>query len=345
MDEHVRFQRTEKAARRIIELLELDLKGLTVYTELGSGNYAWTPIIAALADADKVYAFTRTSRYGTAEENVRNLDKITRSLGLEDVRSRIEVVTDRLGKHVASADIITNSGLLRPIDGQMIDLMKSTAVVPLMYETWEFRRPDIDLKKCALKGIPVLGTKETAPPLDMMRYGGFLMSKLMFECGLEVHKDRILVVGKGRLANNIVKFLSSNGIEFHHLRSGNTGQLDFGDWDAIVVAEFDDDDMVIGPGGVIDPHQLAKQNRSVQIVQICGTIDEPLIRKLGLSLHPDQTQPGFMTVSADYLGPKASIELNAAGLKVGEIMSRYRLENGYEDAVALSMKHEIVDGW
>jgi len=345
MDEHVRSQRTEKAARRIIELLELDLKGLTVYTELGSGNYAWTPIIAALADADKVYAFARTSRYGTVEENVQNLDKITRSLELEDVRSKIEVVTDRLGKHVASADIITNSGLLRPIDGQMIGLMKSTAVVPLMYETWEFRRPDIDLKECASKGIPVLGTKETAPPLDMMRYGGFLMSKLMFECGLEVHMDRILVVGKGRLATNIARFLSSNGIRFHHHRSGPTGQLDFGDWDAIVVAEFDDDDVVIGPGGVIDPHQLAKQNRSVQIIQICGTIDEPLIRKLGLSLHPDQTRPGFMTASADFLGPKATIELNAAGLKVGEIMSRYRKEHDYEETMALSMKHEIVDGW
>lgn len=345
MDEHIRSQRTEKAARRIIRLLELDLKGLTVYTELGSGNYAWTPIMAAMADADKVCAFTRTSRYGSAEENVRNLDDIARSLGMEGIRSRIELVTDRLGEHVGAADIITNSGLLRPIDGQMIGLMKSTAVVPLMYETWEFRRPDIDLKQCVLKGIPVLGTKETAYPLDMMRYGGFLMSKLMFECGMEVHKDRVLVVGKGRLATNIAKFLGLNGIEFHHHRSGTTGQLDFGDWDAVVVAEFDDDDMVVGPGGAIDPHQLAVQNRSVQIIQICGSIDEPLIRELGLQLHPDQTRPGYMTASADYLGPKATIELNAAGLKVGEIMSRYRLKYGYEDTMALSTKHEIVDGW
>jgi hypothetical protein len=345
MNNNILSQRIEKCARGIIGKLELDLQGLTVYTEIGSGNYAWTSIIAGLANADRVYAYTKASKYGTAEEIARYLDDVTTTLGMDEVRSRIRIVPERIGKHVSEADIITNSGFIRPIDEQMIDMMKRTAVVPLMYETWEFRREDIAIEACIRKGIPVLGTKEEVWPLDMMRYGGFLTSKLLFECGLEVHKDRILVIGKGRLASNITRFLDLNGIENSNIRNLQADPLDLGEWDAIVVAEFDDDSMTIGHGGVIDPEKISKENPIIQIVHICGNIDESLIRKLGLQLYPDHLRRGYMTVTADYLGPKATIELNAAGLKVGEIMARYRLVHDYEQTIELSTKHSIVDGW
>jgi hypothetical protein len=345
MNRRIQSERIEKNVHSIIERLKLDLVGLTVYTELASDNYAWTPIIAALAKAKKVYAFTRQSRYGSVEDNIHKLDDVLTLQGMSEAKSKIEVVTNRLGEHVGMADIITNSGLLRPIDHQMVGLMKETAVVPLMYETWEFRKTDIALEDCIRKGIPVLGTKETAWPLDMMRYGGFLMSKLMFECGMEVHKDRVLVLGRGRLAANIARFLDLNGIEHLHIELKPNDRLHFGDWDAIIVAEFGEERMVIGPGGIVDPNQVMEENHLIQIIDICGVIDEPLIRRLGLMLHPSHIQSGQMTATADYLGPKVTIELNAAGLKVGEIMSRYRHNHNYQETIALSLEHEIVDGW
>jgi len=345
MMNRIRSLRIEKDVHRIIDKLDLDLKELTVFTELGSGNYTWTSIMAGMAHADRVYAYTKPSRYGTVEDNIHHLDEVTESLGLDEVRSRIIVVPERIGKHISEADIITNSGFIRPIDSQMVRMMKDTAVIPLMYETWEFRRADIAIEECIRRGIPVLGTKEEVWPLDMMRYGGFLASKLMFDCGLEVHKDRILVIGKGRLASNITRFLDLNGIEHLNIRNRPAHRLNLDDWDAIVVAEFGDNEMTIGPGGVIEPVQILNENPSIQIVHICGTVDETMIRKLGLQLYPDDLRPGYMTVTADYLGPKATLELNAAGLKVGEIMARYRLKHGYEETIELSTKHAIVDGW
>ena len=53
----------------------LDLKGKTVLTEAASGAYVVTPLLAAIAGA-KVYAFTRTTRYGTVDEIFANTRKL-----------------------------------------------------------------------------------------------------------------------------------------------------------------------------------------------------------------------------------------------------------------------------
>jgi hypothetical protein len=56
----------EKLARQV-RALELDLRGKTVLTEAASGAYIVTPILAAIAGA-KVFAFSKTTRYGKVEE-------------------------------------------------------------------------------------------------------------------------------------------------------------------------------------------------------------------------------------------------------------------------------------
>ena len=52
---------------RQVRALELDLRGKTVLTEAASGAYIVTPILAAIAGA-KVFAFSKTTRYGKVEE-------------------------------------------------------------------------------------------------------------------------------------------------------------------------------------------------------------------------------------------------------------------------------------
>ena len=51
-----------------IEENQLDLQGLTILTEMGSGAYVTTPLLAALAGADQVYALTQDSVYGAAAD-------------------------------------------------------------------------------------------------------------------------------------------------------------------------------------------------------------------------------------------------------------------------------------
>ncbi len=96
-----------------IGALNLDLHGKIVLTEAATGAYVVTPVLAALAGAE-VYAFTRTTRYGTAEEVVQATRELMRQFGEAELQIHfIETLTPEI---IAKADVITNSGHLRPLN-------------------------------------------------------------------------------------------------------------------------------------------------------------------------------------------------------------------------------------
>ena len=65
-----------------------------------------------------------------------------------------------------AADIVTNSGHVRPIDARIAGWMRPDAVVPLMFEAWEIDmgRDDVDLAALRDRGIRYAGTNERHPP-------------------------------------------------------------------------------------------------------------------------------------------------------------------------------------
>lgn len=60
--------RMRKVVKKAIKKFNLDLKGLTVFTEAATGNYLYTSIISALAGSDRVFAVTGDSKYGKKDE-------------------------------------------------------------------------------------------------------------------------------------------------------------------------------------------------------------------------------------------------------------------------------------
>ena len=135
-------------SKRLLSLIKksiaecnLQLNDLIVLTEAATGAYIVTPIIAAMAGAKKIYAITQDTRYGSAEE-VR--EQTTKLAQLGQVSDQIEFISTKTQDIVAQADIITNSGHVRPINAQMISWMNTQAVIGLMYEAWEFRAEDIE---------------------------------------------------------------------------------------------------------------------------------------------------------------------------------------------------------
>ena len=152
--------------RRLIRLMSeaidrcrLDLSGLTVLTEAANGAYVVTPVIAAMAGAD-VYALAAGTAYASSAE----IEKLTVEVAqLAAVTDRIQIVYHKDNSVVGSADIVTNSGQVRPIDAEMVADMKRSAVVPLMYESWEYRHTDVDLQACraheSLWPAPMSGTR------------------------------------------------------------------------------------------------------------------------------------------------------------------------------------------
>ena len=325
-----------RIARLLGELRQrfaLDLSGLAVFTEAASGPYLFAPILAARAGARRVYAVTRDSRYGSAESVIAATGEAAEHWRVGDV---VEVATGRPGDWVADADIITNSGFVRPIRGAMVEAMKPTAVVPLMWETWEFRDSDLDLEACRRRGILVLGTNESEPPCDMTGYSAALGLKILFELGLEVYETRTLLLGgQASLGVAIERGLTRAGAPV--TRFGAAGGRAYetlarhfaehgADYDAMLVAEHADPRLLLGDGGLLDFAVIQRTNPGLAVGVIAGAVDGIGLAASRLHHFPAAIQPfGHMSYQPSEIGPRPVLELFAAGLAVGEAMARSRL--------------------
>src|SRR5688572_16957343 len=99
----------------MVRSLDLDLTGKVVITEAASGAYAVTPVLAAVAGAE-VHALGRDSTYGTFQEVGRQIGRLLDEVGTKRVTLIDEVTPDLL----ESADVITNTGHLRPLDRDLL---------------------------------------------------------------------------------------------------------------------------------------------------------------------------------------------------------------------------------
>src|ERR1700681_4324724 len=92
---------------RQVNALQLELKGKIVLTEAASGAYIVTPILAAIAGA-KVFAFSKTTRYGKVEDVFASTRELANSF--KEFPLDIQFIDQLNLEIIAMADIITNSG-------------------------------------------------------------------------------------------------------------------------------------------------------------------------------------------------------------------------------------------
>ena len=281
-----------------------------------------------MASARKVYAVTGDSRYASAGEVIETTVSAAAAAGVAD---RVVATQTKERAHVSDSDIVTNSGFVRPIDSTMVGWMKPTAVVPLMWETWEFRGSDIDLEACRRREILVLGTDEGKPPFPMFDYVGLLALKLLFELGLEGLRTRVLVLGGGRMGSSIVDVLRRSGC----VVTGVSGDSAYGalaaawrakgaSFDAILCAEHEDPRLLIGDEGVLTSADLADLP-NVRVGVVAGNVQRDALVAARTRFLPDMIQPfGFMSYQPYSLGPRPVLELFASGLKVGWAMATAR---------------------
>ena len=157
------INRAKKIIENAIDLLKLNLSEKIVLTEVGSGYFVYTPIIALMANAKKVFAWSKDSKYGKAEDIMNQCDIIIKKLGIEN---RLEYsLNNRKIQHIKSADIITNLGFVRPLNEEFLNSVNNRAVITGMCEAWEIRSNDVNIELCKQKGIKVAGTWENHPDL------------------------------------------------------------------------------------------------------------------------------------------------------------------------------------
>ncbi len=294
----------------------LDLSGLEVITEAATGAYAATAVIAARAGAAMVYALARdTVNHGSA------LDATQETLALADrfgVADRIRIVDQITPEMLASCDILTNCGHLRPIAAPLIQQLSRDAVIALMFEAWEFRDSDIDLDACRKLGIRVAAVNERHPAVDVFSFLGPLCVRLLEDSGTRVEGARIAVLCDNPFASFIAAGLEAAGASGTVLP--NTAAIAGADWNVVVVALTPASGYRLTRSDFLHLGHVAPQ---ALIAQFWGDIDRTAARKWGFSVWPPAPpHHGHMGILLNALGPEPIIRLQTGGLRAAELARR-----------------------
>ena len=294
-----------------IKIFNLSLNNKNILTEAASGNYLVTPIIAALAGA-KVTAVVKNTKYGTVREVKNQIFKLANKL---NIKKNIRVVSKKEKIDFSQFDVVTNTGHVRPINKKMIRKLKKNCVIPLMWETWEYREQDIDLEACFKRGIKVYGTNEADSRLKTFEYIGYTTLSLLLQNKYSPFSAKVLILGCNKFSKPILKILRQNNYSCTHISKFNGVSPDVNKYDVIIISEHSRNNLLIGSKGFIKPKKLKPEN---YIIHICGNVDFKDVKCKAIPKQP--AKYGYMSYTADYIDNKAVIDLHTAGLKVAEGM-------------------------
>ncbi|MDC1400414.1 hypothetical protein N8297_00620 [Polaribacter sp.] len=301
--------------------LDLNLSGNTVLTEVGSDEYVFTPIIAALANADKVYAYTNDSKYGKAIENINRCKEILENINLLD---KVEFFIGEINEfHLRNVDIITNSGFLRPLNKEKLQHLKKGAVIPLMYEKWELRDSDIDINYCKENNIKVAGTWENHPSLLVFNHVGPLALKMALNAGYEVYENKIIVWSDDHFGEVVKEAFLNIGANVVILTTNEIHLYDnIDDVDFVFICDYDEE-RDYGTSDFFNFEKLLQKNPTFGIVHLYGKIDYNKHKDLVTNIYPDfDGFPRLMTHTLSHIGINPIINLQVAGFKVAESLHK-----------------------
>ncbi len=321
----------------VINELNLNLSGKIVLTEAASGAYVVTPIIAALAGA-KVYAFTKNTKYGTVDE----VKKLTFELASLFENLNIEIIDELTPEIISEADVITNSGHLRPINENILKHLKENAVIPYMFEAWEFREEDLDLKYCKKLAIKVAATNERHPNIDVFNYLGELAIKLIHDAGKCLYKNKFIIISNNDFGYHIAKILVNlcnkvGVVDINENKNkypkeidwiGNFPEIHFPeeykDTEAIIFTAYPFDTTWMEDNGIINADCFYPLNNPL-ILRYAGHVDTNYLEKHNISYYPKYVKRGHMGILLSDIGNDSVIRLQAGGLKVGQLLLENKL--------------------
>ncbi len=334
---------------KMIKLFDLNLSNLNIYTEAASNYYIYNPLLALKSGAKKVFAQSKNSIYGKSQDVSKSLYKLAKELNLH---KNLEIIQSRDYTLLSESDIITNSGFVRPIDKKLISALKKTAVIPLMWETWEYREEDFDLKECKKKSILVLGTNESQPPCDMKIFMGELAIKLLNNFNYDGSK--ILLIGRdpspGGIIYDELKKLNIEVFFVSNTSRGNINYLEFKDffyknganYKYLILADFMSKKILLGKKGIMSFNEIENINPNINLGIIAGDININELTQTKINYFPKIfPQENYkMKFHLSELRIEPVLKLFAGGLKVGQEMAYARKKGlDIEDSKKYAIKN------
>jgi hypothetical protein len=327
-----------------LDKIELNLSNKTVLTEAASGPYAVTAILAAMAGA-KVYAFSKDTKYGTIKEVFLENIELTEKYKLNNIH-----LIDQLTPEILSeVDIITNSGHLRPLDEEKLKYTKKGVVIPLMYESWELREEDIDMKFCQQRKVSIAGTNERHPNIDVFNYTGDMAIKLIFDSGKCLYNNSFVLISNNDfgpfIAKAVSKLCSKLGVidleknKKNYNLSGNCKWIsnfpeikstrEFKDAEAIILTACPFVDTWIDTKGIISTESIMRAFSNPDVLRFTGHVNTEALDADSISYYPQSVPRGHMGILLSDIGYDSVIRLQAGGLKVAEEMLNNKWDSKY----------------
>lgn len=307
--------RIAQLCRAAVARCSLDLRGRQVVTEAASGAYVVTSVLAALAGAD-VTALTRASRYGSVPEISAWTSHVAGLLGVQD---RVQVVETLTPEHLRTADVVTNSGHLRPLDVRLLAQLRPTAVVPLMMEAWEIGagRVDVDLDAMSRRAIAFAGTNERHPSVGVFDFLGVMAVKLLVDAGVAVHACHVALLCDNPFLEHVRGTLLGCGATVTVVREPED-LADVPPADAVLVSLTPADEPRLRREHLA---LLAHRMPTCVVAQLYGDVDRAAAADLGVSCWPPSAPPaGHMGILPSAIGPDPVVRLQAGGLKVAQVL-------------------------
>lgn len=310
--------RALRLSRDAIARYELDLDGLVVLTEAATGYYRLTPVIAAMAGAEEVVAVARNTPFGSADEAREQVLDLGTTAG---VLERLTVTTTSARDVAPRAQVVTNLGAVRPIDRAFSQRLSSHAVVSLMFGARDARPADLDVAALRAAQIPLCGVDEAQ--IDLFRWTGQRIAWWLMEVGLEIVGARYVIWGDSAPAKATARWLDRSGAHVERLTTTpSPTQLEH--IDGLILM---DSTARIEPGGHLAAESIAGAAPGAAILEYAGMAHRESCAATGLVVYPPSPAAnGHVARTIGEILYAPVIELHTAGLRVGELMARGRLE-------------------
>ena len=335
------FKAKQILMQGVVRETGLSLNGLVVLTELGTADFALTPILAQMAGAQRVIVWTRDTKFGTATEAISQFQDICNKLELNDFFEIREM--ERPEQDIRDANLITNLAMLRPLDAEFLSHVDpKNTVVSLMYDAWELREQDIDVEVCRQRGIRLCGVNESDPDFPIFKFVGPLAAKMAFMAGYEIMGNDIVIWSDDDFGREIESFFRNMGARNTVLtRDRDVLLASIPGADFLFFASYHEALPLIsnGLGGidcVVSLSELQQTETYPGVIHLYGAIDPVELIEAGFAVFPHSVGfPEQMTHTLSELGSIPLLRLMAAGLRAGQEI----LENG-----SYRFSQEIING-